>query len=125
MRAAPPRAGASTHARPARGASAPTQRLIASQTARPCMGWEHLPTMEEYKIDLVARGMERIASGRRTYTKDHLAPARAALDEICRTGDYDFGIRLFKELERRFTDLRDDLGYMRLRIQDLRDARSR
>lgn len=89
------------------------------------MGWEHLPTMEEYKIDLVARGMERIAAGRRIYTKDHLAPARAALDEICRTGDYDFGIRLFKELERRFTDLRDDLGYMRLRIQDLRDARRR
>lgn len=90
--------------------------------ARPGMGWEHLPTMEEYKIDIVARGMERIAAGRRIYTKDHLAPARAALDEICRTGDYDFGIRLFKELERRFTDLRDDLGYMRLRIQDLRDA---
>ena len=86
------------------------------------MGWEQLPTMEEYKISLVVEGMQRIASGRRDYTKDHIAPARAALDEICRTGDYDFGIRLFRELERRFTDLRDDLGNMRLRIQDLKDA---
>ena len=86
------------------------------------MGWEHLPTMEEYKISLVVEGMQRIATGRTTYTKDHIAPARAALDEICRTGDYDFGIRLFKELERRFTDLRDDLGHMRLRIEDLKKA---
>lgn len=78
--------------------------------------------MEEYKISLVVEGMQRIAAGRRDYTKNHIAPARSALDEICRTGDYDFGIRLFKELERRFTDLRDDLENMRLRIQDLGDA---
>ena len=58
-------------------------------------------------------------------TQKTIALARAALDEICRTGDYDFGIRLFKELERRFTGLRDDLGYMRLRIEDLKKAGSR
>ena len=78
--------------------------------------------MEEYKISLVVEGMDRIAANRTTYTKEHLAPARAALDEICRTADYDFGIVLFKELEKRFTDLKDDLGYMRQRIQDLKEA---
>lgn len=51
-----------------------------------------------------------------------MAPARAALDEICRTGDYDFETRLSQELERRFTDLRGDLGCMRLRIEDLKRA---
>ena len=86
------------------------------------MGWERLPTMEEYKISLVVEGMDRIAANRTSYTKEHLAPARAALDEICRTADYDFGIVLFKQLEKRFTDLQDDLGYMRQRIQDLKEA---
>ena len=75
------------------------------------MGREELPTMEEYKISLVVEGMERIATGRTVYTKDHIAPARVALDEICRTGDYDFGIRLFKVLERSFTDLREDRAH--------------
>ena len=75
------------------------------------MGREELPTMEEYTISLVVEGMECIATGRTVYTKDHIAPARVALDEICRTGDYDFGIRLFKVLERSFTDLREDRAH--------------
>lgn len=37
------------------------------------MSWEHLPTMVEYKISLVAEGMERIAAGRTVYTKNHSA----------------------------------------------------
>lgn len=78
--------------------------------------------MDEYRISLVVKSMQRAVTGRRDYTKDHLIVAREAFDEVCRTKEYEFGIRLFEELERRFTDVRDDLSAMRGRIRHLSEA---
>ena len=51
-------------------------------------------------------------------TKAHLSLARNALDEILRTKEYKFGITLFKELEMRFTEVKDDLADMRGLLED-------
>lgn len=51
-------------------------------------------------------------------TKAHLSFARNALDEILRTKKYKFGIMLFKELEMRFTEVREDLANMRGLLED-------
>ena len=51
-------------------------------------------------------------------SKAHLAIARNALDEILRTKKYKFGVALFKELERHFTEVREDLASMRRLIED-------
>ena len=85
------------------------------------MGWEELPTMKSTRSALSQRAWSASQRAAPSIQRT-IAPARAALDEICRTGDYDFGIRPFKVLERSFTDLREDLGYMRLRIEYLKKA---
>ncbi len=70
-----------------------------------------LPDFDEYRIKLVTDAMKKI---RKTSSNDAkpMVIARKAFDEIQRTGEYEFGQKLFQKLKDDFTTLRDELSPM-------------
>ena len=52
----------------------------------------------------------------------HLRVARNALDRVVRTGDYAFGVRLFTNLEKEFSEIRDELEEMREMVENLQQS---
>lgn len=78
-------------------------------------------SLDARRIEFVVEAMRdarREAQRAGPDSKAHLDIARNALDEILRTKEYKFGVMLFKELERHFTEVREDLANMRMLIED-------
>lgn len=78
-------------------------------------------SLDGRKINLVIdmmREARREAQRAEPSSKAHLSFARNALDEVLRKKEYEFGIVLFKELEKHFTEVRDDLANMRGVLED-------
>lgn len=78
-------------------------------------------SLDGRKINLVIdlmREARREAQRAEPRSKAHLSLARNALDEVLRKKEYEFGITLFKELEKHFTEVRDDLANMRGVLED-------
>lgn len=92
----------------------------------PGMGLDPM-SLDARRIELVVDLMrDARREAQRREDKSHLSLARNALDEILRTKEYEFGRVLFLELERHFTEVRDDLENMRGLIEDkARDSSSR
>lgn len=85
-----------------------------------------VPDMAQDPMSLDARRIKLVVDlmrdarreAQRREDKSHLGIARNALDEILCTKEYEFGKTLFRELERHFTEVRDDLANMRGLIED-------
>lgn len=76
-----------------------------------------VPVVDKIRIEHTIRRMRDVRS-ENDGGKKHLDVARRALDEILYTKEYKFGVALFYELERNFTEIKPELEQMRLVVAD-------